>query len=159
MKARQGIELVTAIIICEAAGLLGSVFTFSVIPTWYASLVKPPLNPPSWIFGPVWTTLYALMAIAAFLVWQKRAQEKKADEALRVFALQLTLNALWSILFFGMQRPGLAFLEIILMWLAIVWTMIMFYRISKPAAYLLVPYILWVSFASYLNFALWFLNR
>lgn len=159
MKARQGIELVTAVIICEAAGLLGSVFTFSAIPTWYASLVKPPLNPPSWIFGPVWTTLYALMGIAAFLVWQKRAKDKKADEALRVFALQLALNALWSILFFGIHQAGLAFLEIVLMWLAIVWTMIAFYRISKPAAYLLAPYILWVSFAAYLNFALWFLNR
>jgi tryptophan-rich sensory protein len=134
------------------------VFTFSSIPTWYAALVKPPLNPPSWVFGPVWTILYALMGIAAFLIWQKLEKNKKAKESLMLFGLQLTLNTLWSIVFFGLQMPGLAFIIIVMMWLAIAGTIFSFAKISRTAAYLLVPYLIWVSFASYLNFGLWFLN-
>jgi|SRR3989344_8782556 len=155
---KDTLKLISAIIICELAGIIGSIFTFSAIPTWYATLTKPALNPPSWIFGPVWTTLYALMGIAAFLVWKKGWNRKDVRKALSVFSLQLILNASWSIVFFGLHSPGWALVNIILMWLAIVWTMILFYKISKPAMWLLVPYILWVSFASYLNYAIWVLN-
>ena len=155
---KDTLKLISAIIICELAGIIGSIFTFSAIPTWYATLTKPALNPPSWIFGPVWTTLYALMGIAAFLVWKKGWNRKNVPKALSVFSLQLILNASWSIVFFGLHSPGWALVNIILMWLAIVWTMILFYKISKPAMWLLVPYILWVSFASYLNYAIWVLN-
>ena len=152
--------MLLAIVICEAAGLLGSVFTISAIPTWYAMLVKPALNPPSWIFAPVWTTLYILMGIAAFLVWHKWRTHRKRDVkiALAVFAVQLALNALWSIVFFGLHSPAWALVNIVALWLAIVWTMIAFAKISRLAMYLLVPYIVWVSFAAYLNFAIWALN-
>lgn len=158
MTEKNIINFVLSIAICETAGLIGSVFTFSSIPTWYATLVKPPLNPPSWVFGPVWTILYALMGIAAFLIWQKLEKNKKAKESLMIFGLQLTLNTLWSIVFFGLQMPGLAFIIIVMMWLAIAGTIFSFAKISRTAAYLLVPYLIWVSFASYLNFGLWFLN-
>lgn len=151
-------KLITAIVISEAAGLVGSVFSISAIPAWYSTLNKPALNPPNWIFGPVWTTLYALMGIAAFLVWDKGLNRKDVRMALYVFGLQLALNTSWSIVFFGLQNPGLAFINIVAMWLAIVWTMILFYKISKPAMWLLVPYILWVSFAGYLNYSIWVLN-
>lgn len=151
-------KLITAIVICELAGIIGSIFTASAIPAWYTTLTKPALNPPGWIFGPVWTTLYALMGISLFLVWNKGIHQKNVRLAVLVFALQLTLNAAWSIVFFSLENPGWAFLNIITMWLTIVWTMILFYKISKPAMYLLIPYILWVSFASYLNFSIWMLN-
>lgn len=158
MTLRSFFKLITAIIVCECAGIVGSIFTFSAIPTWYAALTKPTLNPPSWVFGPVWTTLYALMGIALFLIWQKGPNRKDVRKALTVFGLQLALNALWSIVFFGLHSPGWAFLNIVLMWLSIVWTMVLFYKISKPALYLLLPYLLWVSFAAYLNYSIWILN-
>lgn len=151
-------KLIIAIIISEIAGIIGSVFTISTIPTWYATLIKPALNPPAWIFGPVWTTLYALMGISAFLVWKKGWDRRDVRKALAVFGLQLVLNAIWSIIFFGLHSPLWALVDIILMWLAIIWTMVLFYKISKPAMWLLVPYILWVSFAAYLNYSIWILN-
>ncbi len=152
------LKLIIAIVVCELAGIIGSIFTASAIPTWYVTLAKPALNPPSWIFGPVWTTLYALMGIAVFLVWQKGIHHKHVRKAVAVFALQLVLNTMWSIVFFNFENPGWAFVNIVAMWLAIVWTMILFYKISKPAMWLLVPYILWVSFAAYLNYSIWILN-
>lgn len=152
------LKLITAVIVSELAGIIGTIFTFSAIPTWYATLVKPNLNPPSYIFGPVWTTLYALIGIAAFMVWKKGLDRKDVRKAITVFGLQLILNAVWSIIFFGLHSPLWALVDITLMWLAIVWTMILFYKISKPAMWLLMPYILWVSFASYLNYSIWILN-
>lgn len=152
------LQLLIAIAICEAAGIIGSVFTVQAIPDWYNTLAKPALNPPSWVFGPVWTTLYALMGIAVFLIWKHTLKDRAVRTALLVFLIQLALNTTWSIVFFGLQNPALAFLNIVAMWVAIVWTMVLFYRISKPAMWLLVPYILWVSFAAYLNFAIWMLN-
>ncbi len=151
-------KLITAVIVSELAGIIGSLFTFSKIPTWYVALAKPALNPPSWIFGPVWTTLYALMGIAAFLIWKKGLDRNDVRKALAVFGLQLALNTFWSIVFFGLHSPAWAFVNIISLWLAIAWTMILFYKISKPAMWLLAPYILWVSFASYLNYSIWILN-
>lgn len=152
------LKLIIAIIISELAGGIGTLFTISEIPTWYAGLIKPVLNPPSMIFGPVWTTLYFLMGIAAFLVWNKGWDRKDVRRALAVFGLQLFLNAIWSIIFFGLHSPFWAFVDITLMWLAIIWTMILFYKISKPAMWLLLPYIVWVSFAGYLNLMIWLLN-
>ncbi len=158
MKINNISKLAIAIIVSELAGIIGSFFTFEAIPTWYATLVKPTLNPPSWIFGPVWTTLYLLMGIAAFLVWKKGWEQKEVKIALGIFTGQLVLNTLWSIIFFGLQSPGWALIDILLMWISIVATIIVFYRISRPAAYLLLPYLAWVSFASYLNYAIWTLN-
>ena len=158
MTGSATFKLIIAIVVCQLAGVIGSIFTVSAIPTWYATLAKPALNPPSWVFGPVWTALYALMGIAAFLVWNQGWGRKDVRRALTVFGIQLVLNALWSIIFFGLHSPGWAFADIIALWLAIVWTMVLFYRISKPAMWLLVPYILWVSFATYLNYSIYVLN-
>lgn len=164
MKLNNFSKLVIAIAVSELAGIIGSVFTISAIPAWYVGLVKPALNPPAWVFGPAWTTLYALMGVAAFLVWSSYAnatedKKKQIKVALGVFGIQLFLNAIWSTIFFGLQSPGWALVNIILLWLAIVWTMVVFYRIAKPAAYFLIPYILWVSFAGYLNYSIVALNQ
>lgn len=158
MKINNFFKLIIVVGISELAGIIGSFFTISAIPTWYTGLVKPALNPPSWIFGPVWIILYALMGIAAFLIWKNGLERKDVRMALGVFGIQLFLNAIWSIIFFGLKNTGLALIDIILLWLAIVWTMVVFYKISKPATYLLVPYLLWVSFASYLNYSILILN-
>jgi tryptophan-rich sensory protein len=157
-KLKNSIALAIWIIIAELAGILGSIFTFSAIPSWYATLVKPSLNPPSFVFGPVWTILYALMGVAAFLVWSKGWHRPEVKKALAVFGLQLILNALWSIIFFGMHSITGGLIEIAVLWAAIVWTIILFYKISRPAAYLLVPYLAWVTFASYLTYTLYRLN-
>ncbi|MEX0649821.1 MAG: TspO/MBR family protein [Candidatus Andersenbacteria bacterium] len=151
-------KLIIAIVVSQLAGAIGSVFTVPSIPTWYASLVKPELAPPNWVFGPVWISLFVLMGISAFLVWKRGLDRKDVKISLGVFLVQLVLNTLWSILFFGFQNPGAAFLEILILWLAISCTIFLFYRISKAAAWLLVPYLVWVSFAGYLNYALWVLN-
>lgn len=150
------IQLVIAILIVQSAGVIGSFATFSAIPTWYAGLIKPAFSPPSWVFGPVWTVLYTLIGISLFLVWQEKGKEKKA--ALSIFFVHLFLNALWSILFFGLHNPSLAFLEILLLLATLLVVMRQFWRIRPLAAYLLIPYLLWVSFAAFLNFALWQLN-
>ncbi|MCU0784896.1 MAG: tryptophan-rich sensory protein [Verrucomicrobia bacterium] len=121
---------------------------------WYATLKKPSWNPPGWIFGPVWTALYTMMAVAAWLVW-KRGGFVAQRRPLLIFLAQLALNALWTPLFFGLHRPGLAFAEIVLLWLAIAATIPTFWRVSSLAAWLLVPYLAWVSFAAVLNFTLW----
>ena len=143
---------------CFATAAIGSLATSTSVETWYADLHKPSWNPPSWIFAPVWTTLYLMMSIAAWLVW-KNSRLEDSRLALGFFALQLVLNALWSILFFGLHQPGWALVEIILLWGSIVITMVLFCRHSWLSALLLLPYLLWVTFASALNFALWSLNR
>jgi tryptophan-rich sensory protein len=143
-------KLIISIVTCQLAGIIGALFTTPAIPTWYATLVKPSFNPPSWLFGPAWTILYILMGISLYLIWTKKTQINKKS-ALIIFSLQLILNSLWSILFFGLKNPLLAFFEIIAMWLVILATIVKFYPISKKASYLLIPYILWVSFASVLN--------
>jgi translocator protein len=150
------IQLVIAILIVQSAGVIGSFATFSAIPTWYAGLIKPAFSPPSWVFGPVWTVLYTLIGISLFLVWQEKGKEKKV--ALSIFFVHLFLNALWSILFFGLHSPSLAFFEILLLLATLLVVMRQFWRIRPLAAYLLIPYLLWVSFAAFLNFALWRLN-
>ncbi len=158
MKISNPIKLIIAVVVSELAGIIGSVFTVPAIPMWYATLVKPALNPPAWIFGPVWTTLYALMGVAAFLVWKKGWEKKEVKTALGIFGIQLVLNTLWSVIFFGLHSPGVALVDIIFLWLAILATIVAFAKISRAAAWLLAPYILWVSFAVYLNYSIWVLN-
>jgi benzodiazapine receptor len=159
MKGNEIMKLAISIIICLAAGFIGSIFTNRSIPIWYESLKKPSFNPPGWLFGPVWTALFILMGISLFLIWQKGLNYNGVKIALIVFGIQLILNILWSILFFGLRAPLAAFIEIIILWILILMTILIFYPISKTAALLLLPYILWVSFASILNFSLWRLNR
>lgn len=157
MKRVAGI--VVSIAVCELAGIVGSVFTMPSIPGWYAGLAKPSFNPPNWIFGPVWTLLYALMGLAAYLVYEKGFKRPEVKKALAVFAAQLVLNTLWSIVFFGAHRILGAAVVIVLLGAMILATILLFHRISKAASYLLVPYIFWVSFATVLNVSLYVLNR
>jgi len=147
------------VLLSQMAGVIGSVFTRSAITSWYIGLNKPFFNPPNWIFGPVWTLLYTLMGVASYFIWQKRSDNPLANVALLVFFVHLVFNALWSFIFFGLKNPMLAFFEIIVLWLMILALIILFYKIDKKAAYLLIPYILWVSFASILNFSIWKLNH
>jgi len=132
---------------------VGSIFTTSAIPGWYATLQKPSFSPPNFLFAPVWTTLYILMGISLALILNK-----KNKTAIIFFVVQLVLNSLWSILFFGLKSPKLAFVEIIFLWLAILITILKFFKISKLAGWLFVPYLLWVSFASFLNLTIVKLN-
>ena len=151
-------KLAAAIGICLMAGVVGSAFTFESITTWYAGLIKPELSPPNWIFGPVWTTLYIMMGVSAYLIWMKGWKKNEVKRALDVFGAQLILNTFWSIIFFGFKNPQYAFIEITVLWLAIAYSIERFYRIEKRAAYLLIPYLMWVTFAAYLNYSIWILN-
>lgn len=146
------IKLIICILITEGAGILGSIFTMPSVKTWYLTdLIKPSWNPPSWVFGPVWTTLFLFMGIALYLVLNKKNN-------LFWFWTQLLLNILWSLLFFGLHDPRLAFYEIIFLWIAILMTIIKFWTYNKAASILLMPYLAWVSFASFLNFTIARLN-
>lgn len=152
------IKLAVSIFICQCAGLLGSLFTRSSLPGWYAHINKPVFTPPNWVFAPVWALLYALMGTAAFLVWQKGLVTEGVKKALGIFILQLVLNVLWSVVFFGARSITGGLATIVFLWLAIAWTIKQFLSISKPAAVLLIPYIAWVSFALILNASLALLN-
>jgi len=155
----SGLKLIIAIALPLAVGGLSGFATAGGVSTWYPTLVKPSFNPPAWVFGPTWTVLYIMMGVAAFLVWRRGLDANGVSVALTVFAVQLALNGLWSILFFGMQAPGWALVEIILLWLAILATLVLFWRVIPTAGMLLLPYLAWVSFASVLNASLWWLNR
>jgi|SRR3989344_4608968 len=150
-KVKNWPLLIFSILLCEGAGILGSFFTVSSIPTWYAALNKPAFSPPNFIFGPVWTLLYLLMGVSLYLVWQK----KRVPPA---FWVQLILNFSWSIIFFGLKNPALAFVNIVALWIAIFLTIKSFYKINKLAGNLLIPYLLWVTFASFLNLSIVILN-
>jgi len=158
MKTIDILKLVASIILCQLAGLIGSIFTTPAIPTWYESLKKPFFSPPNWIFGPVWVSLYLLMGISLFVIWQRRENNPQAKKGLILFFIQLILNAFWSVAFFGLRSPLLGLIDIVLLWIAILLTIKSFFGISKTAALLILPYILWVSFAVLLNFSLWILN-
>lgn len=147
--------LLPSIVLPLLAGFIGSYFTFPSIGTWYVALNKPLFNPPNFIFGPVWTLLYILMGISLYLVLTKKGKKEKA---LKLFAFQLILNVLWSLIFFGLHSPTLALFEIVILWIAIFATIKAFLPISKNAAYLLYPYIVWVSFAMILNLSIVLLN-
>jgi len=157
-KALSVGKLIVSIAVCQSAGLIGSLFTTPAIPTWYAELRKPDFSPPNWVFAPVWTALYTLMGVAAWLIWRKGWSAPGARTALTVFVVQLVLNSLWSVLFFGLRSPSLAFVEILALWCAILLTMILFFRMCRASGWLLLPYFAWVSFAAVLNFYIWQLN-
>jgi len=143
--------------VCFGAALIGSIFTNPSIPSWYADLAKPSWTPPNWVFGPVWSALYLMMALAAWLVW-RRGGLTAASIPIALFMVQLGLNVTWSILFFGLHMPGVAFGEIVALLFAILATTIVFWRSTPIAGYLLLPYLIWVAFATGLNFALWRMN-
>jgi tryptophan-rich sensory protein len=155
---RQGIGLALWIAACLGAGAVGGAFTAPAIPTWYAGLIKPTFTPPDAVFGPVWTTLYLMMAVAAWLVW-RRGGWAGARLPLGLFIAQLAANAGWSVLFFGLKLPGVAFLEILLLWALILATALRFSCWSRAASLLLAPYLGWVGYAGMLNYLLWRLNR
>jgi translocator protein len=178
---KNSIKLIISILICEFAGIIGSIFTTPAIKSWYYFLDKPSFSPPSWLFAPVWTILFLLMGIALYLAWSKdfkaniyekgigkkvwnKISEKlwsgswHEENAAIIFIIQLVLNIFWSIIFFALKSPGFAFVEILMLWFAILYTIVNFYRISKASAYLLIPYLLWVSFAAFLNFSVWLIN-
>ena len=144
--------------LCELVGLFATPFTIVAISTWYTTLIKPSFSPPNWLFGPVWILLYFLMGVAAYLVWEKGWKRKPVRTALNFFFIQLVLNFLWSVLFFGLHSPILGLMDIILLLVFIVMTIWQFKKISPTAAYLLIPYLLWVSFATLLNFSIVVLN-
>jgi len=157
-KVSNMAKLIAAIAISQLAGVVGSIFTVSSVGTWYRVLEKPAFNPPPWVFGPVWTLLYTLMGVAAWLVWRRGLDTPGVRPALGLFIVQLVLNAAWSIIFFGLRRPLAAFVEILLLWTAILLTITWFFRVSRVAGWLLVPYIMWVTFAAVLNHAIVRLN-
>jgi tryptophan-rich sensory protein len=156
---KSALLLTISIIICLAAGFLGSIFTQTGAGSWYSNINKPSFNPPGWLFGPVWTFLFILMGISLFLILKQGFSNPAVKTALLIFAAQFILNILWSALFFGMHSPLAAFIEIVILWIFILWTILAFYPISRPASYLLIPYILWVSFAAILNFSIFMLNK
>lgn len=152
------IRLIASIVLCQSAGIIASILTAQSVRTWYPTLLKPSFNPPNWLFGPVWIVLYLMMGIALYIVWQRSGSGQNVQTAVIVFIIQLILNAAWSLIFFGLQSPFWAFVEIVVLWVAILITIILFREISRTASYLLVPYILWVTFAAILNFSIWRLN-
>lgn len=143
-----------SLLICQLAGIVGSIFTRPAINDWYIYLKKPDIAPPSWIFAPVWTVLFLLMGVSLFLLIKSKNNQK----ALGAFFIQLILNVFWSIMFFGARNPMFAFIEILFLWITILATIVYSYRISKTAAWLLAPYLLWVSFAMLLNYSYWVIN-
>ena len=155
--ARNPKRLVLSLLLAFSACALGSLVTFPSIAGWYAGLAKPSFNPPNWVFGPVWTTLFALMGVSLYLVWQSRAKGSKRM-AYALFGLQLMLNVLWSAVFFGLHLPALAVAVIVALLAMVVATVVVFRRFSKPAAFMLVPYVLWICFATALNIGIVSLN-
>jgi translocator protein len=158
MKNNNIFKLIICIAIPLAVGATAGAFTASGVQGWYAVANKPSFNPPNWIFAPMWTLLYLLMGIALYFIVTSTEKKTAKKNAIIIFGIQLTLNFFWSFIFFKMQQPGWAFAEILLMWLAILFTIFAFAKISKKAAWLMVPYICWVSFAAILNFAIYTLN-
>ena len=158
VKLSDILKLVASLLACQCAGIVGSIFTTPAIPTWYAALEKPVFSPPNWLFAPAWVTLYLLMGVAAFAVWRKGLNQKGVRVALVIFLVQLVLNALWSVAFFGIKSPLAGVVVIFLLWVAILFTILKFFRISIVAGSLLLPYIVWVSFAAVLNISIWLLN-
>lgn len=156
-ESKQWIGLILFLVACLGAGGLGAIATTPEIEGWYKTIEKPSWNPPDYVFGPVWTTLFVMMAIAAWMVWKPKGF-KDAAMSLKLFAIQLVLNVSWSWIFFNLHQLGWAFVEIIVLWLAIAATTLAFFKKSKTAGVLMMPYLTWVSFAAVLNFTIWRLN-
>jgi len=152
------VKFIVSIVICNGAGFVGSFFTRQSINTWYVLLVKPDFTPPGWLFAPAWLILYNLMGIAIFLVWRRGISNHNVKQAIIIFTIQLILNVFWSIAFFGLKSPLYGLIVIVPLWAAIFISIAYFYRISKVSAFLLIPYIVWVSFATILNFNFYILN-
>ena len=152
-------KLIISIVIPVAIGASAGFFTATGVDSWYQTINKPLWNPPNWIFAPVWMTLYVIMGIALFLVWKSDTSEALKKRAITLFAIQLVVNFFWSFIFFNQQQPGWALVEIIAMWVSILLTIFAFAKVNKTAAWLLVPYISWVSFATILNYTIWQLNK
>ena len=157
MNKSKIFKLIVSLDLPLGLGAIAGLFTANAVPAWYATLNRPSFNPPSWVFGPVWTTLYLLMGFSLFLIWIQ-SPDKKRNTAIFVFFLQQTLNFAWSFLFFYFNMIGLALIEIILLWICILIMIVLFYRIKPLAAYINIPYLLWVTFASVLNASYYFLN-
>jgi benzodiazapine receptor len=158
MEKEELMKVFAFILACQLAGIIGSIFTFPSIDTWYSSLQRPSFSPPNWVFGPVWIMLYTMIGISAYMVWKKGWKSKGVRTSLYIFSIQLILNSAWSFLFFGLNNLLLALFEIVVLWAFIVLTVLKFYKIDKRAAWLLAPYLLWVSFAMILNYYFWMLN-
>jgi benzodiazapine receptor len=152
-------RLIISIVACEGAGAIGAIFTTPAIPTWYAGLKKPAFTPPNSVFGPIWITLYLLMGIAVFMVWREGLNQEGVTIAFTVFWIQLVLNVLWSVIFFGLKSLLGGMVIIFLLWIAILVNIIMFFGVSPIAGGLLIPYIIWVSIAANLNVQIWIRNR
>lgn len=157
-KLRYVVKLLISVAVCQCAGIIGSIFTTPAIPTWYATLQKPAFTPPNWLFAPAWITLYVLMGISASIVWHKGLDNRPIRIALTIFLIQLVLNALWSVVFFGLESPLYGMVVILALWIAILLTILRFFKISTSAGSLMLPYIGWVSFAAILNIYLFILN-
>ena len=153
------LKLIIAIAVPQIVGITSGLASAQGTRQWYPTLVKPSFNPPAWVFGPVWTVLYLMMGVAAFLVWRRGLDSDGVRLALTIFLVQLALNGAWSLLFFGLQSPGWALADILALWLAIGGTVWLFWRVAPAAGLLLLPYWAWVSFAAVLNGAIWSLNR
>lgn len=152
------LKLIISIVICQLAGIIGAFFTTDSIPTWYNSLNKPEFNPPNWLFGPVWTILYLLMGISLFIIWKEDLKNKNVKNAFAIFIVQLIVNLLWSVVFFGMHSISGGLIVIIVLLVMIIITIVKFKKISFTASILLIPYLLWVCFATILNFYFYKLN-
>lgn len=152
------LKFIVAVTIPLAVGAVAGFFTSSSVKGWFTTLHKPSFNPPSWLFAPVWTILYILMGVALFLIWKNNTEPQLKKTAITLFFVQLAFNFLWSFIFFYAQQPGWALVDIILLWLMILFTILSFGKISTAAAWLLLPYICWVSFATILNYSIWKLN-
>ena len=159
MTGKNLAKLAVSIAVPQAVGGLGALVTNPAVSGWYQELDKPGFTPPSWVFGPVWTLLYLLMGISLYLVWKQGTDKEGVPTAMVLFGVHLALNFLWSAIFFGMKSPGAAFAEIILLWSMILLIIWKFSKIHKWSAYLLIPYILWVTYAAALNYSIWNLNN
>jgi len=158
MKANQAVKLLASLLLPPGVGAIAGLFTAIAIPGWYATLNQPSFNPPNWIFGPVWTTLYIVMGISLFLIWKLPAS-KQRNQAILLFMVQLALNFCWSFFFFYFKMIGVALIDILALWIMIVIMLTRFYKLKPLAAYINIPYLLWVTFATVLNVAYFFLNN
>jgi len=158
IKIIEIIKLVVSIAICQLAGFIGSIFTRVSVSTWYTTIKKPSFTPPNWLFAPVWTTLFVLVGVSAFFVWRVGLDDRRVRIGLSIFAVQLILNILWSAAFFGSRSPLAGLIVIAILWMAILLTILNFFKVSVVAGILLIPYIVWVSFAAVLNAAIYTLN-
>ena len=158
MKANQIGKLIASLLLPLGIGGIAGIFTTDAIPGWYATLNQPSFNPPNWVFGPVWTTLYIILGISLFMIWKMNAG-KERNQAILIFMVQLLLNFCWSFFFFYFKMIGVALVDILLLWITIIFMLVRFYKIKPLAAYINIPYLLWVTFATALNLAYFFLNR